>query len=114
VYSPLSTSISGFAVAANDLLTRMDEMPKATVRIIEIAELLGLATSERARSPRSLFGGAPGSWRLNCSLSPVPRCNTSTKGPFADEAPGAFQSGSMLAISVLPSLSRSPTVNPLA
>jgi hypothetical protein len=31
----------------------MDEMPKATVRIIEIAELLGLATSEPARSSTS-------------------------------------------------------------
>jgi hypothetical protein len=40
---PVEPSISRFGVAANDLLTRMDEMLKATVRIIEIAELPGVS-----------------------------------------------------------------------
>jgi hypothetical protein len=40
---PVEPSISRFGVAANDLLTRMDEMLKATVRIIEIAELVGVS-----------------------------------------------------------------------
>jgi hypothetical protein len=69
---PVEPSISGFAVAANDLLARMDEMPKATVRIIEIAELLGLATSEPARSPRSLFGGAPRLLAAELLIVPIP------------------------------------------
>jgi hypothetical protein len=40
---PVEPSISGFGVAANDLLTRMDETLKATFRIIEIAELVGVS-----------------------------------------------------------------------
>jgi hypothetical protein len=50
----------------------MDEMPKATVRIIETAELLGLATSEPARSPRSLFGGAPRLLAAELLIVPIP------------------------------------------
>ena len=53
---PVEPSIARFGVAANDLLTRMDEMPKATVRIIEIAELLGVShqrASKIAEEPRS-------------------------------------------------------------
>jgi hypothetical protein len=43
---PVERSISGFGVAANDLLTRMDEILKATVRIIEIAELVGVSDQQ--------------------------------------------------------------------
>jgi hypothetical protein len=42
-FPPLLGTLTG--VAANDLLTRTDEMAKATVRIIEIAELLGVESS---------------------------------------------------------------------
>jgi hypothetical protein len=45
-------STSRFAVAANNLLTSMAEMPKVTVRIVEIAEILGLSASEQDRRER--------------------------------------------------------------
>jgi predicted DNA-binding transcriptional regulator AlpA len=54
---PIMPSTSRFAVAANNLLTRMAEMPKVTVRIVEIAEILGLSKQRASKIADS--GGFP-------------------------------------------------------